>query len=272
VSRLSNFSVRSFVGTGEQALIAGFAIPPGAARQLVIRGLGPALSAFGVVDVLPDPTMELFGDYGSIHKNDSWGIGEYPVGPLFAGIGAFQLPAGSRDAAFTTRSLASRGIRPGNYTVLLRGNDGGTGTGMLELYEADNQSERLTNFSVRAFLQAGGNAITGFVVVGPVPKRVLVRAAGPALAALGVNVGLSNPHLEVRDATGRVVAENDDWQSQSDAAGVGAAGSSVGAFTFAEGSKDAALALTLLPGNYTAVVTEATGRAGVGLIELYELP
>ena len=81
------------------------------------------------------------------------------------------------------------------------------------------------------------------------PKRVLMRGAGPTLAALGVSGVLIDPQLTLlNQATGAVIATNDNWGDTSDASAIAAATASVGAFTFPAGSKDAALLLNLSPG------------------------
>jgi len=46
----------------------------------------------------------------------------------------------------------------------------------------------------------------------------------------------------------------------------------VGAFGLSSGSKDASLIITLMPGNYTAVISGKNDSTGVALIEVYELP
>jgi hypothetical protein len=45
-----------------------------------------------------------------------------------------------------------------------------------------------------------------------------------------------------------------------------------GAFVLPPASRDAALVITLPPGNYTAQVTVATGETGLALVEVYEVP
>jgi hypothetical protein len=110
--------------------------------------------------------------------------------------------------------------------------------------------------------------VFGFVVAGPAhapPARVLLRAAGPALARFGVASCLPNPAIELyRD--GILVASNDDWLPR-----LAAIAESVGAADFEPGSADAALELALVPGAYTAHVFDATGAEGVVLTELYRL-
>lgn len=125
---------------------------------------------------------------------------------------------------------------------------------------------RLTNIATRA--QIGGSAgtpIAGFVISGGGTKSMLVRAAGPGLAAFGVAGALADPALSLQSA-GATVASNDNWLA-ADAASM----STAGAFAFGAGSKDAALVATLAPGAYTAPVTTSGTAAGVTLLEVYDL-
>jgi hypothetical protein len=110
--------------------------------------------------------------------------------------------------------------------------------------------------------------IAGFTVEGSQPKAMLVRAAGPALAAFGVRAPLATPVLELYAGPTRL-AENSGWSAQPGAAAVSAATLQAGAFPFVAGSADAALLLTLPPGGYTAVVSSESAT-GVVLVEAYE--
>ncbi|HRE80107.1 MAG TPA: hypothetical protein PLN52_03615 [Opitutaceae bacterium] len=68
----------------------------------------------------------------------------------------------------------------------------------------------------------------------------------------------------------KTVAKNDNWNS-ADAAQVDRAASSVGAFSFKRGSRDAAVVATLPPGAYTALVSGKSDTSGVALVEVYEI-
>jgi outer membrane protein assembly factor BamB/subtilisin family serine protease len=125
--RLINLSVRARAGTGEAVLIAGFVIADGP-RRVLVRGIGPALSAFGVGDALADPTLELFRDQTRIDGNDNWG-GSGLISQAATRVGAFALPAGSRDAALVVL------LPPGGYSVQLRGVGSSTGVALVEVYE-----------------------------------------------------------------------------------------------------------------------------------------
>ena len=131
--------------------------------------------------------------------------------------------------------------------------------------------EHLANLSVRTVTSNGAaNLITGFVITGPAPKQVLIRAAGPALAVAPFNVAnvVGDPTLQVFRGT-TAIGQNDDWGvPAANSAGLGAAATRAGAFPFRAGSQDAALLMTLTPGAYTVVIGGGTGTA---LAEIYEV-
>jgi hypothetical protein len=132
----------------------------------------------------------------------------------------------------------------------------------------------LINLSSRAKVGSGEAVlITGFVVGGPEPKRVLVRAAGPALGAFGLNNTLSNPAIKIYQGS-RLIAENDDW-NLADAAEMASLGAFplIGIRSKDTQSADAALITTLAPGAYTAQISDSSGAvegAGVALAEIYD--
>lgn len=134
----------------------------------------------------------------------------------------------------------------------------------------------LVNLSARANVGTGANVvIPGITVSGTRPKTLLIRAAGPALAAAPFNVGgtLSNPTLSVFTAAGDKVLVNDDWSDVPDVAALRAASIAQGAFPLPDGSRDAAMLVTLAPGSYTVQVSgNGTGAAaqGVAIVEVYE--
>ena len=105
------------------------------------------------------------------------------------------------------------------------------------------------------------------------PKKILIRGIGPGLTAFGVVGALADPRLRVFNGT-TLVDENDNWTAVgAEALATAQAARDIGAFAIANGSKDAALILTLAPGAYTAQVGSADGRStGVALVEFYEIP
>lgn len=268
-SGLVNLSARASVGTGANVVIPGITVRGTKPKTLLIRAAGPALAAFGVGGTLANPSLGVFDSRGDrVLANDNWS--DVPnlrdLRAATAAQGAFALPEGGRDAAMLVT------LPPGGYTVQVAGAGTGAaaqGVAIVEVYEADANPSTLVNLSCRANVGVDDNIlIAGFAISGVAPKRVLIRAVGPTLGALGVTGALSDPRLEVvNQATGSTAAANDNWTA--DLANVF---SSVGAFALNPGSTDAAVVATLPPGSYTAKVSGANRGTGVALVEVYELP
>ena len=269
LNRLINLSTRGPVATGDDILIAGFAVSGPGAKAVLLRGIGPGLAAFGVPGSIANPKLALFDANGTkLAENDDWGPDTTSATTtIFAELGAFPLAANSNDAALLTT------VNPGTYTVQLSGVRDTSGIGLIEVYERELGSARLINLSSRLIVGPGAAAgIAGFVVSGPGPKNLLIRGIGPALARFGVASPLADPVLTVSGPANTVVATNDNWSNAINAVDIATAATAVGAFTLFADSKDAAVLLTLPPGAYTASVSGANGTRGVGLVEIYEVP
>ena len=254
-ARVINLSTQAHVGTGESVLVGGFAIRDGS-RQLLIRAVGPTLNDYGVQGPLANPVLTLrrADQDTALQQNDDWGGASALVNAGKA-TGAFELPAGSRDAALLVT------LSEGNYTATISSGENGTGRAIVEMYEVSGTgSGRFINLSTRTAISSAQTATAGFVISGG-RKEVLVRVAGPALASYGVTNPAADPRLTLYRGQSEI-ASNDDWASDATTAG---------AFPFAAGSKDAALRTTLEPGAYTVLAAPASGTGGVVLIEVYLL-
>jgi len=263
-SRLSSLSARGLAGTGDQTLIAGFATSEGGSKQLLLRGIGPGLTPFGVSGVLADPALTLFNAAGTVlQQNNDWG-GTTALTTAFAQVWAFPLSPNSKDAAL----LAT--LPGGVYTAHLTAQSG-TGVALLEAYDVDpgTPTTRLASLSARDQVGTGDNIlIAGFAVTGNISRTVLIRGIGPTLARYGVSGVLANPQLQVFQGN-TLLAQNDDWGGDTTLAAVAA---QVNAFALDANSKDAAMLLTLPPGAYTAQVSGVGNTTGVALVEIYEVP
>ena len=270
-SGLVNLSARANVGSGANVVIPGITVRGEKPKALLIRAAGPALAGapFGLSGTLGNPVVSVFTAAGEkVLVNDNWG--DVPdVAALRAatnGQGAFALPENSRDAAMLVT------LPPGGYTVQVAGAGSGSaaqGVAIVEVYEADANPSSLVNLSCRAHVGTDGDIlIAGFTLSGTESKRILIRGVGPTLASLGVTGALADPKLEViRQGSATPIASSDDWD-----AALAPAFTSVGAFGLSPGSKDAALALTLPPGSYTAQISGVGNTTGVAIVEVYELP
>lgn len=165
----------------------------------------------------------------------------------------------------------------GTYTVTAR-NPVGTATtsaSRVTVAPVSTANALLANLSSRGRAGSGADTfIVGFVVTGTTPKQVLVRAVGPTLASQSVARPLADPRLTLykfADNVSTRVGENDDWSANSSAAQtLRTAAQRLGAFALPDGSKDAALLVTLAPGIYMAHADSKGAPAGIALVEAYD--
>jgi len=122
-STLANISTRGFVDTGNNVMIGGVIIG-GETGQVLVRAIGPELTAFGVNGALEDTTLELHDKDGAlITSNDDWKETQQAV------IEATGLaPKDDRESAI----LAT--LAPDSYTAIVLGKDETTGVALVEVY------------------------------------------------------------------------------------------------------------------------------------------
>jgi hypothetical protein len=263
-SRIINLSARSAISPGNP-LIAGFVVGGSGTKQILVRGVGPTLSQFGVTPALAMPDLTLFSGSTVLNSNQAWG-GSATLNRAFAAAGAFPLPLDSADTAILSAFAA------GGYTSELAGLADSTGVGLAELYDLDvgTPTARMINISARASVGQGGNIlIAGFVISGGTPLTILLRGVGPTLSQFGIAAPIAAPNLVLYDAANTVLQANSGWANNADLA---ADFSQVGAFPLPTGSADAAMVVTLPPGSYTVEMSGVNNVTGVGLAEVYELP
>lgn len=256
--RLLNISARARVGTGDNVLIAGFTIVGSDVKKVAVRAIGPSLGKAGVTEPLRDTVLELHDGSGAIVAvNDDWKETQREE------IEQAQLaPTDDREAALI-RTLA-----PGAYSAIVRGSEDATGVAVVEVYDLDGASRSvLANLSARAFSSADSPIIGGVIVSDEgVPfNRVVVRAIGPTLQAFGIQRTLDDPMLELRDADGTLVQQNDDWQESDRRDTLNDRGLAP------QDEREAAVVATLGPGAYSAVVRGSDDTAGAALVEFYQL-
>jgi len=215
---------------------------------------------FGVPDVLTDPVLELHGPgvFATI-TNDNWRDTQEDE------IAATGIPP-TND--FESSIVAT--LDPGAYTAIVRGNGHTSGVALVEIYDLNQGVDsKLANLSTRAFVSTGDDiVIAGFLLSERgVDDRIIVRGIGPSLAPaiLPVSAVLANPTLELRDANGTLIVANNDWQDNAvQAAEITAAGLAPG------NELESAIAATLPPGLYTALLSGLNFGTGVGLVEVYD--
>lgn len=130
-------------------------------------------------------------------------------------------------------------------------------------------AHQILNISTRGFVGTGQHVlIAGFILGGngPVGTTVVVRAIGPTLATFGITDPLLDPVLEVHDASGTLIAANDNWKDAP-------AGTMVTTASLQPtDTREAALQLVLHGGAYTAIVSGSGGSTGTAVAEVYNIP
>ena len=125
-SQLANISTRGFVGAQNNVMIGGFILGGDNSTRVAIRGLGPSLSQFGLTNLLADPTLELHDANGAtLITNDNWT--DDPASAALLTANGLAPANSSESAIFTT-------LPPGQFTAILAGKNGGTGLGIIEVY------------------------------------------------------------------------------------------------------------------------------------------
>ncbi len=129
-ARLINVSARSGVGTGANILISGFVVNQ-STRAILVRGIGPSLTAFGVPGALGDAQLKIFRDTQLVAENNDWGVASNAatIVDRAQAVGAFPLAASSKDAVLLLT------LPPGAYTAHVSGVNATTGVGLVEIYE-----------------------------------------------------------------------------------------------------------------------------------------
>jgi len=173
-------------------------------------------------------------------------------------------------------------LNPGSYTAIVSEFGGGTGVGLIEVFEIGASTSKLTNISTRGVVGTGDDVIIGGFIIEGGPKTVVVRARGPTLADLGVPGELTNPFLQLFSSQ-TVIAQNDNWRAADPLCGSPAVTCGGAQEIIASGldpcvgnltgcTNESAILITLPPGPYTAHVSGIGGGTGVGLVEVFEVP
>ena len=277
--RLVNLSTRGQVVYVGDAFTVGFTITGPSRATVLVRGIGPGLTRFGVPDALAAPRLEVRRGTTLIDANEGWDkiANANQVSTAAASVAAFALAPGAADSALLLP------LDPGSYTATIRGINGTTGEALAEIYDLSRNESRLTNLSVLSRITTDGDLlIPGIVIAGNSPRTLVVRAVAQGLTDLGVPASsvLGDARIVVFNGQRQAVANNNNW-AQGGSEALSAAFPAVGAFPLRAAS-DAAILDALAPGSYTLQAGAApigngaaagqVNQTGAVLVEVYEVP
>jgi|GEM_PF-1642433 len=254
--RIIGLATRSMVRTGNQILIGSFIIKGTEPKTVYVRGIGAGLSMDGK---LADPELTLVrgSDVANpIAYNDNWKDDQYEEKLALRNV-----PKHDKDSMILTT------VEPGVYSALLRGVDGGTGYGVVDIYEVNKEgSTKIINIATRALVGTGNDVLIGaFIIQGEPPRRVFVRVRGPSLPP-SIGPLLEDPTVSlVRGSdVANPVAVNNDWTSNRE---------EVEASRWTPtNDKESVIIATLEPGAYSAVVSGVDNTTGYAVVEIYDFP
>lgn len=256
--QLLNISTRAQVLAGDNVAIGGFIVSGSDYTNVVIRAIGPSLAGFGVIAPLQDPVIELHDSKGAVvATNENWQDTE-----------AIELNASGLAPTDPREAAIFAALAPGAYTAVLRGSNGSTGTALVEAYNLSSGSQtKFANISTRGFVDADHVLIGGLIAGGNAldTVHIVVRGIGSGLQSSGLQNFLPDAALEVRDHNGTLVGANDDFGTPPDNQ------ATVPKALWPPRATDAALGLTVVPGNYTVIVSGKNDASGNALVEIYDL-
>ena len=129
--RLVNLSTRGADGNGANALLIGFHVAGTQPKRVLIRGVGPGPTAFGVTGVVAKPVLSVYRGATLVGSNTDWSTSADAPAISSAALEAatFALGATSADSAIVAN------LTPGLYTAQVTSQDAAGGTGLIEIYE-----------------------------------------------------------------------------------------------------------------------------------------
>ncbi len=126
--KLVNIAARGWASATNK-LVGGFVVDE-QHHWVLIRAVGPGLSAYGVTDAMSNPYLTLYKSRTIIGYNDDWSKrpDAADISAAATKVGAFPLSTGSGDAALLVE------LAPGNYTAQVEPESGSGGTALIEVY------------------------------------------------------------------------------------------------------------------------------------------
>lgn len=254
-------STRANVGVGESAVVVKFVVS-GPTQDIVLRAIGPSLAVSGIDQPLNDPILELHDSTGRvIAGNNDWQDAQ-----------AARFSEGGTDCQFAPankfESAIAIALPSGAYTAVVRGNNGGSGVAVTEIYSTSERPDStISTISSRAFVGSDENVLIGSVIVdGSGTVDLMMRALGPSLDGFDVTAPLADPSIALYDGNGALLSSNNDWQDDPvQAAAIARAAVAIPRPT------ESAVVVSLPAGAYTAVVSGNQNTSGVALFEAYQL-
>ncbi|CAN5580123.1 hypothetical protein BH20VER1_BH20VER1_02500 [soil metagenome] len=126
-TRLVNLSTRGRIGLGDEVLIGGIIVNGSAAKPVIVRAIGPSFAG-SVNGTINNTMLEVFDSAGRlVASNDDWG----------SGAQRDQIIATTVPPSHPLESAVVVTLAPGSYTAIVRGVNGSTGVGLVEVFDLE---------------------------------------------------------------------------------------------------------------------------------------
>jgi hypothetical protein len=202
---LVSLSVRGEVGTGDNIRIMGFVLAGTGNGKVLMRGLGPVLSDWGITDsLLPDPVIELHkyrdpsniktggSDKDTTGSNDNYSTQSQANIASINSARALVVPLVN---LHPNQAIALPSLNTGFYTMWLKDASGLTGIGNAAVDLYDSQGNTFTHVSSRGLINSAEPIFGSFQISGTESRRVFIRGRGPSLSAYGVTNTIADPKI-----------------------------------------------------------------------------
>ncbi|MEY2586095.1 MAG: hypothetical protein QOD80_2121 [Verrucomicrobiota bacterium] len=263
--------------TSQDPLIEGFTVsgPAGSTKKIIVRAIGPSLTPFGVTDALPNPTLEVHDSNNNnaiVARNDNWQTTQ--TGGIITADQSAEINASAFKPGNSLESAIIANLAPSAYTAVVAGAPGSNpaGTAVVDAFDmSPASSAKLVNIATRGLVKPGNGLMTAGFITQNGPVKIVVLGTGPSLTPFGIPNALPDTTLQLRDQNGTVVIENDDWKVRS-SDGSSQQGEIEATGLAPSNNLEAALVITIQPGQYTAQLRGKPESTGTGVVQVYFLP
>ncbi|MCF3650691.1 hypothetical protein [Synoicihabitans lomoniglobus] len=207
---------------------------------------------------------------GSTQTFRSEVTGPNPVGYQWLALDGQPLPPDTTSPSLTIADIGPDNL--GYYQLRVVLANGQSLLSPVTVFELGPHKSYLSNLSSRALTGTGERSViaglTTKISAGALGLPTLLRGVGPGLSPFGLTGFLPNPAIDVFNATGELIGNNDQWWANPQTAD---AATAAGAFALADASNDAAGIHTFGTGSATVMVRPQSEGTGIALLEIYQL-
>ena len=243
-------------------------------KTVAFMGKGQTMSSQGVTNYVADPRLEIYkltnGSWVLYKSNDNWGDTSSAESiSTVSGNTGITLPVSSMESAIVLN------LEPGNYSAILKSNSAAVQEALVEAYEISslNEISRFLGISTRCGVSSSNTVYGSIAITGTENKTVAFMGKGETMSSQGVSNYVTDPRLDIYKLTNgswALYKSNDNWGDASSAESISTVSGKVG-ITLPVSATEAAIVLSLEPGNYSAMLKSNSNSVQEAIVEAYEV-